>query len=83
MNILELAKECRFTPTDRMGYYYAGIGDIEAFAAAVIEDYKASLVPVAWYCGGDAYTLKAEADDTSLELGYEIFPLYALPKETK
>ena len=97
MNILEIAKEYA-TITDlalahdginRNCYLFPTSMHLKAFAAAIsakaIEDYKASLVPVAWMKEGGSVcsaAYKADGPQTRLDKFYKI-PLYALPKETK
>lgn len=85
MNILELAKECGAAPLfckTHEEWALTGNKKIEKFAHAVIEDYKAELVPVAWIVldmHGDKYLSFEQPNGY-----YEERPLYALPSgETK
>jgi hypothetical protein len=48
MNIIELAKECRFLVGEHQIGQYVTTHQLEAFATAIIENYKAGLVPVAY-----------------------------------
>lgn len=54
--IIELAKKCNGELTtydhEPLSYTFA-IANLEAFVQAVIEDYKASLVPVAFHIGNE------------------------------
>lgn len=52
MTILEIAKECGLA--DYRGHI-KNQAELEAFAAAVLEDYKAKLVPVGWIVDGSYY----------------------------
>lgn len=93
MNILEIAKECGFTPHTIHGGLivkhssgaWVDIEDkLQAFAQAVIEDYKASLVPVAFMNGDDLYHNHAMAVKKQRDGFSRITPLYTLPSgETK
>ena len=96
MNILEIAKECGFKLIEFNGSKHTDVTsctpvftvELTRFAAAVIEDYKASLVPVAWVTKGTSELfLFTDADATGVfrygRHGNADIPLYALPKETK
>lgn len=80
MNILEIARACGIKTNNPI----TGTECIEAFAAAVIEEYKASLVPVAYVDKNSAGKISfksyyADYFDMSNFVGIS---LYALPKET-
>ena len=79
MNIIELAKECNLYATENSYTLYTK--ELEAFATAAIENYKAGLVPVAYGVTGNdgkVFFLKA----TITLDGHTSTPLYALG-ETK
>lgn len=78
MNIIELAKKCGAVPhAHEDGETYADEEFLEAFATAIIENYKAGLVPVA-YMSCDSEMTNFRTDE------YFTIPLYALPLgETK
>jgi len=91
MNIIELAEE-HFGKT--IGKYQTELGldedMLQAFATAVIENYKAGLVPVAWQCrSNQKQNIRDGAFLTMQPIytespNYEATPLYALPLgETK
>ena len=69
-------------------YFELDEADLQAFAQAVIENYKASLVPVAWYKPNghyhDGFILGATKLLKHIESDSYTIPLYALPSgETK
>lgn len=79
MNIIEIAKECGLIEAIDDHYLECGYykPSLQAFAQAVIENYKAGLVPVAWSSPND-FHISYKATEN-----YYI-PLYALPSgETK
>jgi hypothetical protein len=85
MNIIELAKEygdSTWIDDNPLSFTFA-IKNLQAFATAIIEDYKAGLVPVAWMATDENHIEWRKG--SLIELGFkedEIKPLYALG-ETK
>ena len=76
MNTIKLAKECGVQDNmETVGFMSCTHDQLEAFAQAVIEEYKASLVPVAWMQRQGDY-FENEQDE------YHSIPLYDLG-ETK
>ena len=85
MNILEIARDCGFTPTDHADYNYCNEDQLNTFAQAVIDDYKAGLVPVAYMQEriGSVESFPAKRIPKIYDKSWWRFtPLYAL-KETK
>ena len=87
MNILEITKEYGWETTNSEGFYFEH-QDIEDFAQAVIENYKAGLVPVAWYKPNghyhDGFILGATKLLKHIDSDSYTTPLYTLPSgETK
>lgn len=89
MSILEIAKASGFRTIEFNGSKHTDITsvtpvftvELTRFAAAVIEDYKSKLVPVAWMKEGGSVcsaAYKADGPQTRLDKFYKI-PLYALP----
>ena len=76
MNTIKLAKECGVQDDmETVGFMSCTHDQLKSFAQAVIEEYKASLVPVAWmHRQGDYF--ENEQDE------YHSIPLYDL-RETK
>ena len=80
MNILELAKECGFKLIEFNGSKHTDITsctpvftvELTRFAAAVIEDYKASLVPVAYERKGVMYFEDDISDESLYTKLYDI-----------
>jgi hypothetical protein len=88
MNIIELAKECGFKPhiihgglivKHSSGAWIDISSNLEVFANAVIENYKAGLVPAIWMWYDKPNDEKVYSDDNSPKPSTAI-PLYALGK---
>ena len=87
MNIIEIANECGFVlewlPTKpKVSLLYCSPEQLEAFAAAIsakaIEDYKASLVPVAYANELGDMVLKVKKEAMPVICKTFTIPLYAL-----
>ena len=84
MNIIKIAKECGAEIlADKV---IVELDELQEFAQAVIENYKASLVPVAWM------EMISVIDDEGLQSQQKVLyryedlraiPLYALPTSSK
>jgi hypothetical protein len=71
MNIIELAKQEGWEVTDGDGFYF-DINGLEAFATAIIENYKAGLVPVAYARNGHLFFEEQIADESLYIKLYEL-----------
>jgi hypothetical protein len=65
MNIIELAKECGGYFLSQNERYNFQLIELEAFATAIIENYKAGLVPVAYARNGHLF-FEEQISDKSL-----------------
>lgn len=85
MNVPVIAIKCGIDNEFFLG------GELHRFAEAVIEEYKASLVPVAYMYQHKETGIIGFVDQWQIDNGFEknnlrlqiTEPLYALPKETK